>query len=139
MTEIEQRFSNFFLLRAILSIVVLALVFYHHQQNSSALWLLATLYLGSNLLLRVLPAKRFENPAVGYCLFFVDIAVLTIILYWVSGSKPSWLVLFYLTIFMATLGENIPQSVGIGFGVSAVYVWILTKAAATYSKIIRPC
>lgn len=128
MNEIEQRFSNFFLLRAVLSIVVLALVFYHHQDTSVGLWILATLYLGSNLLLRALPARRFENPAVGYGLFFVDIAVLTIILYWVAGTKPSWLVLFYLTIFMATMGENVPQSVGIGFGVSAVYVWILSES-----------
>jgi PAS domain S-box-containing protein len=127
MTEIEQRFSNFFLLRAVLSIVVLALVFYHHQQTNPALWLLVTIYLASNLLLRVLPASRFENPSLGYGLFFADIAVLTFILYWVSGSKPSWLVLFYLTIFMATLGENVPRSVGIGFGVSAVYVWILNQ------------
>jgi len=128
MSEIEHRFSNFFLLRAVLSIVVLALVFYHHQQNSPALWGLATTYLASNLLLRALPASRFKNPALAYGLFFVDIAVLTIILYWVSGSRPSWLVLFYLTIFMATLGENIPQSVGIGFGICAVYVWILSES-----------
>jgi PAS domain S-box-containing protein len=128
MSELEHRFSNFFLLRAVLSIVVLALVFYHHQQNSPALWWLATTYLGSNLLLRALPARRFKNPALAYGLFFVDIAVLTIILYCVSGSRPSWLVLFYLTIFMATMGDNIPQSVGIGFAVSAVYVWILSES-----------
>jgi PAS domain S-box-containing protein len=128
MNEIEQRFHNFFLLRAVLAIVVLALVFYHHQQNSPALWLLTTIYLASNLLIRFIPARRFENPASGYGLFFVDIAILTVILYWVSGSKPSWLVLFYLTIFMATMGENVPQSIGIGFGVSAVYVWILSES-----------
>jgi hypothetical protein len=43
MSESEQRFANFFLLRAVLSIVVLALLFYHHQQGSPALWMLATI------------------------------------------------------------------------------------------------
>ncbi len=125
MSEIERRFSNFFLLRAVLSIVVLALVYYHHQQNASILWLLATIYLASNLVLRAFPASRFESPSLGYGLFFADIAILTLILYYMYGSGPSWLLLFYLTILMATLGETVPKSVGIGFGISAVYVWFL--------------
>jgi K+-sensing histidine kinase KdpD len=124
MSESEQRFANFFLLRAVLSIVVLALLFYHHQQGSPALWMLATIYLASNLVLRALPARRFEDPSVSYGLFFVDIAILTVI-YYASGSSSSWLFLFYLTILMATLGETVPKSVGVGFGVSALYIWTL--------------
>jgi PAS domain S-box-containing protein len=124
MNEIERRFSDFFLLRSVLSFVILALLFYHPRQISPGLWMLATTYLASNLLLRVLPASSFKNPALGYGLFFVDIAVLTVILYYVSGISSASLLLFYLTIFMATLGENVPQSVGIGFGISAVYVWL---------------
>jgi len=128
MGEIERRFSNFFLLRAVLSIVVLALVYYHHQQNPSLLWILATIYLASNLILRAFPASRFENPSLGYGLFFADIAILTIILYYMFGTSPSWLLLFYLTIFMATLGETVPKSVGIGFGISAVYIWFFGES-----------
>jgi PAS domain S-box-containing protein len=127
MSEIEQRFSDLFLLRAVLSIVVLALVFYHHQQLSPALWLIATVYLASNLVLRVLPVRRFEDPSVGYFLFFIDIAVLTVI-YCVSGSGSSWLFLFYLTILMATLGETVPKSIGIGFGISALYIWSIVQS-----------
>ena len=57
MSETNFRFSNFFLLRAVLSIVVLALVFYHHQQNSPALWMLATAYLASNLIIARSPRQ----------------------------------------------------------------------------------
>jgi PAS domain S-box-containing protein len=124
MNEIERHFSRFFLLRAILSIVVLALVFYHHQQSSPLAWVLATAYLASNLVLRSLPVRYWDNPAMGYGLFFVDIGILTLI-YYVSGSSSSWLLLFYLTILLATLAETIPKSVVIGFGVSAFYVWFL--------------
>ena len=127
MSETEQRFSNLFMLRAVLSIVVLAIVFYRHPQNSTALWIIAATYLASNLVLRALPARRFENPALAYGLFFVDIAVLTF-LYYTSGSSSSWLFLFYLTILMATLGETVPKSVGIGFGISALYVWSLSES-----------
>ena len=124
MSEIERRFSNFFLLRSVLSCVILALLFYHPRLVSPGVWMLATTYLASNLLLRALPASKFENPTVGYGLFLVDIGVLTVILLYVSGISSASLLLFYLTIFMATLGENVPQSVGIGFGISAVYVWV---------------
>jgi hypothetical protein len=129
MSEIERRFANFFLLRAVLSFVVLAFVFYHHQQSSPALWLLASVYLASNLVLRALPARRFENPALSFGVFFADIAVFTFIYYSTAGGS-SWLIFFYLTILMATLGETVPKSVGIGFGISALYVWFLGQNGA---------
>ena len=75
--------------------------------------------------MRVFLPRRFENPAIGYGLFFVDIAILTVVLYSLYGTSPSWLLLFYLTILMATLGENVSKSVAIGFGVSAFYVGFL--------------
>jgi PAS domain S-box-containing protein len=126
MSETDRRFADFFLLRAVLSIVILALLFYRDQLSSPVLWLLAIAYLASNLVLRALPAKRFENPALSFGVFFIDIGVLTF-LYYLSGSNSSWLLLFYLTILMATLGETVPKSIAIGFGVSALYVWFLRE------------
>jgi PAS domain S-box-containing protein len=126
MTESERRISNFFLLRASLSFVVLAFVFYHHQQCSPALWLLVTVYLASPLVLRTLSASRFEHPALGYGLFFADIAVLTI-LYYALGSRSSWLFFFYVAILLATLGETVPKSVGMAFGVAAFYIWFFSE------------
>jgi PAS domain S-box-containing protein len=123
-SEGERRFSNFFLLRAVLSIVVVALVFYHHRQVPPLLWLVVTVYLGSNLILRALPSRRFDDPAFAYGLFFVDIAILTFIYYQLGGGS-AWLLLFYLTILMATLGETVPKSVAVGVGVSALYLWFL--------------
>ncbi len=125
MNEIERRFSNFFLLRGVLSILVVTLLFYHHQHSSASLWLLGILFLASNLVLRTLPASRFANPAIEYGLFFVDIGILTVVLYSLYGTSPSWLLLFYLTILMATLSENVSKSTAIGFGISALYVGFL--------------
>ena len=125
MNEIERRFSNFFLLRGVLSILVVTLLFYHHQHSSASLWLLGIVFLASNLVLRTLPASRFANPAIEYGLFFVDIGILTVVLYSLYGTSPSWLLLFYLTILMATLSENVSKSTAIGFGISALYVGFL--------------
>jgi hypothetical protein len=61
---------------------------------------------------------------VAYGVFFLDLAGLTVVLYSIAGlGSESWL-LFYLIVFMATLGESVARSVGIGFGASALYVWL---------------
>jgi len=119
-----RRRSIFFELRAALCFVILALLAFHSQQLSPLLWLLGTSYLVSNLLIRVLPVAWFENPAAAYAVFFLDIAGLTIVLYSLAGIGSDTLLLFYLTIFMATLGEDLPKSLAIAFGASAVYVWL---------------
>jgi two-component system cell cycle sensor histidine kinase/response regulator CckA len=119
-----RRRSIFFELRAALCFVILALLAFHSQQLSPLLWLLGTSYLVSNLLIRILPVAWFENPAAAYAVFFLDIAGLTIVLYSLAGIGSDTLLLFYLTIFMATLGEDLPKSLAIAFGASAVYVWL---------------
>ncbi|HUT02292.1 MAG TPA: PAS domain-containing protein, partial [bacterium] len=124
MSAARKRRSIFFELRAALCFVILALLVFHFQQLSPFLWFLGTGYLVSNLLIRVLPATWFEHPAVGYTVFFLDIAGLTIVLYSISGIGSDTLLLFYFTILMATLGEDVPKSVGIAFGASAIYVWL---------------
>jgi PAS domain S-box-containing protein len=118
------RRSTFFELRAALCFVVLALLVFHLQQLSPLLWVLGIVYLVSNLIIRLLPAAWFENPGAGYAVFLFDIAGLTVILYSISGIGSDTLLLFYLTIFMATLGGDLRKSIGIAFGASAIYVWL---------------
>ena len=130
MSETASGFSNSFLLRGVLSIVVLALVLCRHQQNSPALWMLVAAYLASNVILRFSPARRFENPALGYGLLFIDITFVTII--YASGNSSPWLLFFYLTIFMATLGETVPKSVVAAIGISLLYVWFLGKSGGHF-------
>jgi PAS domain S-box-containing protein len=132
MNETEQRFSNFFLLRSVLSLVIVALLCYQHQQITSWLWVLAIANLASNLVVRALPANRFKDPAFGCGLILVDIVVLTVILGFESGINSPTLLLFYLTIFMAILGEDVAKGVGISFAVSAVYIWSFTGTGAHF-------
>jgi PAS domain S-box-containing protein len=125
MSVTASRFSNFFVLRGVLSTVVLALVLCRHQQNSPALWMLVAAYLASNVILPFSPARRFENPALGYGPFFIDITIVTSI--YASGNSSPWLLFFYLTIFMATLGQTVPKSFVASIVVSSLYVWFLGK------------
>ena len=124
MREDQQVRSVFFQLRGAFSIVILALLVFHHQQVSPLLWLLSTAYLVSNLIIIVLPAVCFEDPRIIYTVFFLDVGGLSIVLYSVSGIGSETLLLFYLTILMATSGETVPKSIGIAIAASALYFWL---------------
>ena len=122
MDEAAQRRSIHFQLRAALCLVILALLLFSQQPVSPFLWILAVAYLASNIPMRMLPTDWFENPTAGYGLFFLHLAGLTIVLYSVTGTDWETLLLFFVTVFMATLGEDVPRSVGFAFGMSALYV-----------------
>lgn len=124
MIEDRQVRSVFFQLRGTFSIVILALLVFHHHQVSPLLWLLSTAYLVSNLIIIVLPAVWFEDPRVTYTVFFLDVGSLSIVLYSFSGISSETLLLFYLTILMATSGETVPKSIGIAIAASALYFWL---------------
>jgi PAS domain S-box-containing protein len=121
-SEAARRRSTFFLLRAVLCFIVLGLLVLRGQQIPFLLWVLGITYLVSNILILVLPEAWFASPSIAYGVFLMDIAGLSVVLLAVTGVSSESLLLFYLTIFLATIGQNIRQSVAIAFATSAIYV-----------------
>ncbi|MFB3924129.1 MAG: ATP-binding protein [Terriglobia bacterium] len=124
MNDLQSRRSVFFQLRSALCFVVLALLLFQRHQVSPVLWLVGTAYLVSALVLPFLPASWFRNAGAGYAVFFLDIVGLTVILYSIAGLGSDSLLLFYLTVFMATLGGDVAKSIGVAFGASALFIWL---------------
>ena len=124
MSESRQRRSIFFLLRGVLAVTVMALIIFHHALAAPALWFLGISFLVSNLATPFLPLSWFKTPAVSYGIFFFDMGYLTLLLYSVSGRESETLLLYYLTVFMATVGKDVRKSVAIGVVVGALYVWL---------------
>ena len=123
-SEAARRKSIFFLLRAVLSIVILCLLVFRGHQVPFALWVLGTIYLVSTILVLISPTAWFVSPTFAYGLFLIDIAGLSVVLFVVAGINSDSLLLFYLTIFLATVGQNISRSIAIAFATSAIYVAI---------------
>ncbi|MBI1941166.1 MAG: PAS domain S-box protein, partial [Acidobacteria bacterium] len=120
--------SILFELRGVLWLVITGLMFFRSEPVSPGIWLMATGFLASSILLLFLPSSWFRNPNVGYAVFFLDMAGLTILLRSVSGMSSATLMLFYLTVFMATAGEDLRKSVGVAVVVAAIYFWLdMTK------------
>ena len=112
-TQVLKPRSILFQLRGVLWLVIVSLLVFKSGPVSPGAWLVATGFLVSSVLLFFLPAGWFRNPNVGYLVFFFDIAGLTVILRSVSGMSSATLMLFYLTVFMATAGEDLRKSVGV--------------------------
>ncbi len=134
--DLHGRRSVFFGLRGVLGIVVSGLLVYSHALISPGLWFLGIGFLASNLLVFFLPLSWFQKPTLPYVAFFLDMASLTVILYSVSGVNTESLLLYYLTVFMATLGEDVRKSVGIAFGASAIYIWL--RLAGHNNLLVNP-
>ncbi len=126
--ELRLRRSVFFKLRAALCFVILALLVFHRETPSPLLWVLGIIFLVSTLILRALPASWFKSPSWGYAVFLLDLVGITVILYWLAGLGSDTVLLFYLTVLIATLSEDVARSVGIAFGASALYVWLHLKS-----------
>lgn len=127
----RQRRSAFFALRALVGFVLFALLLAHQARVSPGLWLLAIAFLASDLLLLLPPLAVLGNPAVAYGVFFLDITVVTIFFHYVPAVDPEVLLLYYLTIFMATVGEDVRKSIGIAVVVAALYIWLRSTKAGS--------
>src|SRR5271169_6600005 len=117
-----QHRSVFFELRGILGVVLLAILANHHPAVSPKLWLLGIAFLLSNFAILFVPLSNFKNPSVGYAVFFLDMTVLTVFFCTVSGIQSDSLLLYYLAVFMATLGGDLRNSVGIAVVAGALYM-----------------
>jgi two-component system, cell cycle sensor histidine kinase and response regulator CckA len=120
--DLRQRRSLFFDLRGLLGIVVIAILLSRHTLVSPGLWLLGILFLASDLVIGFLPPSWFRNPGLSYAVFFLDMGVLTLVLYSLSNGDAESLLLYYLTVFIATMGEDVRRSVGIAVVVGALYI-----------------
>ena len=121
MKDLQQRRSTFFALRGLLGFVLIGVLMFHHSSASPKLWILGIGFLLSNLLIIFLPLSRFQNLNMGYIAFFVDMGVVSVFLYFVPEIDPEALLLYYLTVFTATLGEDLRKSVGVALVVAAIY------------------
>jgi PAS domain S-box-containing protein len=121
MSEASERRSLFFELRALLGLVVVVVLAIHPSLVPPSLWLLGIGFVGSDLLIRFLPLSYFRHPAAGYAVFFVDVGVLTIVLHSLGGRDSELILFFYLTVFIATIGEDVRKSIGTAVVIGALY------------------
>ncbi|MGA2984964.1 MAG: PAS domain S-box protein, partial [Terriglobia bacterium] len=101
---------------------LLVLMAWHRTPVPTKMWMLGIGLLFSDLLVLLLPLAWLEDPKLPYAVFIIDSGILTIVLYGISGYESETLLLYYLTMFMATLGRDLGMSVGIAVVASVLEV-----------------
>jgi signal transduction histidine kinase/CheY-like chemotaxis protein len=132
MNELRQRRSIFFALRGVLGFVIVALLFFHHAEVSPRFWLLGIAFLVSDLLILFLPLSWFRNAGLSYVTFMLDIAAVSVFLYWVPKIDSEALLLYYLAVFMGALGEDLRRSVGVAAVLSVLYAGLHLNKQETF-------
>jgi signal transduction histidine kinase len=75
----------------------------------------------SDFLILVLPLSWFRNTGLSYVTFLVDIAAVSVFLYFVPKIDSEALLLYYLAVFIGALGENLRKSVGVAAVLAVLY------------------
>ncbi|MFB3924319.1 MAG: PAS domain S-box protein [Terriglobia bacterium] len=110
-------------LRGLLWLVLTGILFFQGKPASAGLWLIVIAYLISCGVLLILPGQWTRGPKVGYVIFFVDMVGLTVLLLSSNRIQSDSLLLWYLTVFIATAGEDLKKGVGAAVVVAALYFW----------------
>lgn len=90
-------------------------------------YFLIAIFVLSNLLLSIIPTKKFFLPSVSYTLFCFDVVLVSICIYLASGIDSDLYLVYFLTIFMATIMQDIKGGVIIAFIAALLYGSLVFK------------
>lgn len=91
-------------------------------------YLIALLYLISNLILYRIPNKHLSKPLISFIIFIFDIFIVSAAIYVSQGIESDFYLIYFLVIFVASVGQNIGGSLPIAFVASLVYGWLIYQS-----------
>lgn len=90
-------------------------------------YILAIIYFVSNLLLYLLPLKQFSSRAIDYILLMFDILFVSVAIYLSNGVDTDFYLVYFLTIFMSSVGQDIKGSLPVAVVISILYGWMVYR------------
>ena len=87
-------------------------------------YLLAWLFFASNLILTMLPARLFERQWLNYVIFLSDIIFVSVAVYFAEGINTDFYLIYFLSIFMSSVGQNVRGTIPVALVASLFYGWL---------------
>jgi PAS domain S-box-containing protein len=87
----------------------------------------ALVYFISNLALYFLPETKFSRPAVPFAIFMTDVFAVSLAIYLTQGLQTDFYIIYFLIIFIASVGQDIRGSIPIAIVASILYGWLLYR------------
>jgi PAS domain S-box-containing protein len=88
-------------------------------------YLLAIFFFVSNLILTFVPARLFEKQWLNYVIFLSDICFVSASVYFAEGINTDFYLIYFLSIFMSSVGQNVKGTIPVAFVASIFYGWLV--------------
>jgi PAS domain S-box-containing protein len=88
-------------------------------------YLLAIFFFVSNLILTFVPARLFEKQWLNYVIFLSDICFVSASVYFSEGINTDFYLIYFLSIFMSSVGQNVKGTIPVALVASLFYGWLV--------------
>lgn len=88
-------------------------------------YLLAIFFFISNLILTFVPARLFKKAWLNYVIFLSDICFVSASVYFAEGINTDFYLIYFLSIFMSSVGQNVKGTIPVAFVASVFYGWLV--------------
>ncbi|KPL15225.1 hypothetical protein AMJ74_01900 [candidate division WOR_3 bacterium SM1_77] len=95
---------------------------------ASPSYIVALLYLLTNLVLYFIPETKFSRPVITFAVFLTDVVAISLAIYFTQGMQTDFYLIYFLIIFIASVGQNIRGSIFIAIVASVLYGWLLVRS-----------
>ena len=90
-------------------------------------YFIAFIYFISNIILYRIPDKLFTKPTVSFAMFLFDIIAISLAVYFTQGIQTDFYLIYFLVIFVASVGQDVSGSLPIAIVASLIYGWLLYR------------
>ncbi len=98
-------------------------------------YIIALIYLVSNLIFYRLPENLFKKPIVSFLIFLFDLVIITLSIYLTEGVETDFYLIYFLAIFISSVGQTVGGSLPIAVVASIFYAWLLHRAQPDISLL----
>jgi PAS domain S-box-containing protein len=118
------------LLRFVLILATILVMAYSRRglDIASPGYVVALLYLLTNLILYFIPELNLSRPTITFSIFLIDIIAISLAIYLTQGMQTDFYLIYFLIIFIASVGQDIRGSILIAIVASALYGWLLMQS-----------
>ncbi len=94
-------------------------------------YLLSLIYLVLNLAISFVPQRYFDKGWFVYVLFVLDILFVSAVVYFAEGIDTDFYLIYFLSIFMSSVGQSLGGSFPVAIVTSLLYGWLVYKKYGT--------
>ncbi|MDD5771888.1 MAG: HD-GYP domain-containing protein [bacterium] len=130
----------FVILRWLITFIIILIFIQNDKFIFDSVYILSFifLYVSSNFILNYFGDKIFENSWLNYTIFIIDIIFISAAIYYNGEIDSNFYLVYFLTILMATIGQDIKMTFIISSLSCLIYIYIIYRTTGSFNKIIDP-